>query len=233
MFERGGIVVVIAIAVLGALLWTAPVTAIAATPQDIASTHVYIRADYALNRATEAKVAAAQANVVALNRKLSQACPKVGAGSPEDEASQPLSYEVVVAMWSVSYGIDAGPIRAFADTVSRLRWSDRRLTRMVHNYASSLQEMAALPLPDLCGDVSTWKASGFQTIPPDTSSQDKHEEGIELKAIPARLLAPYEQPADRGVLARTTGLETKLEETEISLGLDDWDRILETLGLNQ
>jgi hypothetical protein len=230
MFERGGIMVVVA--VLGALLWAAPATAIV-TPRDIASTHAYIRADYALNRATEAKVAAAQAGVVALNRKLGQTCPKAGAGGLEDEASQPLSYEVAVAMWSVSYGTDAGPIDAFLATVSRLRWSEGRLTRITHSYAQRLHQMATLPMPDLCGDVSAWKASGFRTIPPETTRLDKYEQGIEPKSVSPRLLAPYEQPADKGILARTTGLEAKLEETEISLGLSDWDRILETLGLNQ
>jgi hypothetical protein len=223
----GRVVVLIIVLVLG----MAPATAIA-TPQDIAATHTYIRADYALARAGDAKVGAAQAKVEELNRKLGRECPNVGAGSPEDEASQPLSYEVAVALWSVSYGTGAGPIRTFVDAVGRLRWSDRRLTRIAQSYATSLHELATLPLPDLCGDVRAWKAGGFKTVPAATTAIDRRVEGIEAKSIPARLLAPYEQPTDRIILARATRLEAKLEEFEISTGFSDWDQVLATLGLN-
>jgi hypothetical protein len=209
-----------------------PATAIA-TPRDIAATHAYIRANYAFARATEAKVRAAQANIEALNQKLGRECPHVAAGSPQTEESQPLSYEVVVALWSVSYGTDAGPIRTFGDAVRRLRWSDHRLTHSAQSYATSLHEMAALPMPDLCGDVRAWTASGFKMVPAATTSLNRHAEGIETKTIPSRLLALYEQPADRGILARTTRLETKLMQTESVVGFNDWDLLLGTLGLNQ
>jgi hypothetical protein len=221
---------VIAAAVL--VLGVAPATAIAA-PQDIAATHAYIRADYALARASEAKIGTAQANVEAFNRELGRECPHVGTGSPENEASQPLSYEVAAALWLVSYGTDAGPIRTFVDTVRRLRWGDRKLTRIAQSQATGLHELATLPMPDLCGDVRAWKASGFRTIPAATTGFDRRVEGLEAKSVPPRLLAPYEQPADRTILARTAHLEAKFEEFEVTTGFSDWDRALETLGLNQ
>ncbi len=226
MFRRATMIVTVL------ALGMAPATAIA-TPQDVASTHAYIQANYAFARATEAKVGAAQAKIEALNQKLGRECPHVAAGSPETEESQPLSYEVVVALWSVSYGTDAGPIRTFVDTVRRLRWSDHRLTHIAQSYATGLHEMATLPMPDLCGDVRAWTASGFKTVPAATTSLDRRAEGIETKTIPPRLLAPYEQPADRGILARTTRLETKLLQTETVVGFSDWDLVLGTLGLNQ
>jgi hypothetical protein len=213
-------------------LGMAPAPAIA-TSRDLAATHAYIRANYAFARASEARVAPAQANIDALNQKLGRECPKVGAGSLQNEASQPMSYEVVVALWSSSYGTDAGPIRTFVDTVRRLRWSNSRLTHIAQSYARSLHELAALPMPDLCGDVSTWKASGFKTVPASTILLDRRVEAIEGKTIPASLLAPYEQPGDRGILASTMSLETKLQQTETVVGFNDWDLLLETLGLNQ
>lgn len=138
-----------------------PASAIA-TPQDIASTHAYIQANYALARATEAKVTPAQADVEALNQKLAGECPKVGVGSPEDAESQPMSYEVAVALWSVSYGADAAAIHTFANTVKRLHWSNSRLTHIAQSYAADLQELATLALPNLCGDVRAWKATSFR-----------------------------------------------------------------------
>lgn len=225
------------IAVLAALalvlaLGLAPAQAVAA-PVDVASTHAYIQANYAFVRASEARAGSTQASILNLNRKLGRECRDAGAGSPQNEDSQKASYEVAGALWSVSYGADAGPIRAFAEAVRPLRWTSSKLTRIAQGHARSLQELATLPLPNLCGDVHAWSASGFQTIPATTISFDRHVESIEGHTIPARLLAPYEQATDRGALQQTTRLETKLEDTETVTGFNDWDRLLETLGLHQ
>lgn len=220
--------IIIAVLALGLM----PASAIA-TPQDSASTHAYVVANFALARAAEASVAFTEARVSRLNQKLGQECPKAGAGSPQNDESQKASYEVAGALWSISYGAVAGPIRTFARAVKPLRWSNPKLTRRAQAYARSLSELAALPLPNLCGDVRTWSASGFRTIPAITLAFDQHVESIEGHTIPTKLLTPYERPADKSILARTTRLETKLEHTETVVGFNEWDTLLETLGLNQ
>jgi hypothetical protein len=209
-----------------------PATA-AATPQDIASTHAYIQANYAFARATEAKAGVAQAEIEALDHKLAEQCPNIGVGAPQTEESQHLSDEVVVALWSISYGTDARPIRAFAAAVERLRWSNNKLAHIAQSYVKSLHELATLPMPDICGDVSAWKASGFKVIPATTAQLDRRAEEIEGKTIPTSLLAPYERPSDRATLAATLRLEAKLARTETEVGFNDWDVLLGTLGLNQ
>ncbi len=204
-----------------------------ATPQDAAATHAYIVANFAFTQASRARAPAGQTATIRLTRELAHECRDAGAGSPQNEESQKLSYEAAGALWSVTYGADAGPIRTFVQTVAPLRWSNPRLTRAAQNYARSLHELATLRLPDLCADVHTWSASGFQTVPATTIRFDKHVEAIEGHTIAPRLLAPSERPADRGILARTTRLETELEHIETVTGFDDWDALLETLGLNQ
>jgi hypothetical protein len=220
----------LAIFVLGAP-FTAPAAA-SGTPLDVASTHAYILANFALARASEAKVAIGQARVLGLDRSLARACPDVGAGSPENEEAQKLTYEVAGALWSVTYGVDAGPIDAFARAVRPLRWSDARITRRAQNYAHSLQGLATIKAPDLCADVRAWSTSGFHTIPASTLVFDQHVESIEAHTIPAQMLAPYEHSADRSVLVRTERLETRLEHIETVTGYNDWESTLETLGLN-
>jgi hypothetical protein len=209
-----------------------PATAVA-TPQDVASTHAYIRANYALNRATQAKVKVAQAGIETTIHKFGQECPKLGVGSPQNEESQHLSYEVVVALWSTSYAIDAGPIHKFAQAVRHLRWSNPKLTRMTQRYATDLQDLAGLKMPNVCGDVTAWKETGFKTVPATSIQLDQRVEAIELKAIPASLLAPYEQPTDKAILATTTRIESHLQQVETMEGFNDWDQALETVGLNQ
>jgi hypothetical protein len=213
-------------------LGLAPAAALA-TPQDIASTHTYIVANYVFAQASEAKAGIAQAATVHLRRKLGRECALAGKGAPQNEEAQKLSYEVAGAIWSVTYGADAGPIDAFVRAVKPLRWSNPQLTRMAQVYAKTLRGLATLPLPPLCSDVRAWSASGFQTIPATTIRFDRHVESLEGHTIPPRLLAPYVQPADRSALANTTRLETKLEHAETVTGFNDWDSLLETLGLNQ
>jgi len=213
-------------------LAVAPAQAIAA-PQDVAATHVYIQANYALARASVGHIAAGQAKIERLNGDLARECPGVGAGSPEDEASQPVSYDVAAALWSLAYGADAGPIDTFLTRTGRLRWNNRAITHAAQTYARNLHELATLPLPDLCQTVRSWKASGFQVIPPATLSLVRRVEAIEPNAIPPRLLAPYERGSDASMLARTLQLERRIEENEFLVGQTDWLQVLATLGLNQ
>jgi hypothetical protein len=220
-------------AILTALLLALAPGIAPAAPLDVASTHAYIRANFAFAQASEARLGVAQAASVHMIERFGRQCRNAGAGSPQDEEAQKLSYEAAGALWSATYGADARPIRAFVRAVRPLRWSNPTLTRRAHAYAKSLHELATLPVPDLCGDVHAWSASGFQTVPATTVRFDRHVESIEGHTIAPRLLAPYEQPSDRVILERTTRLETTLEHAETITGFDDWDSLLETLGLNQ
>jgi hypothetical protein len=213
-------------------LGVAPAGALASSG-NAAATHAYIEANFKLTRAAEASVAPVQAKIVAFDAQLGSECPKAGEGGPENKESQKVSYEATAALWSISYGADIVPIRAFAKTVGSLRWSNPNLTRIARHYAKTLEGLAALPLPNLCTNVREWKASDFRTIPAASLQLDERAEALEGHTIPPQLLAPYERPADRGIVAQTTRLETKLEHTETVVGFSDWDMLLETLGLNQ
>jgi len=204
-----------------------------AAPQDVAATHAYIQANYALARAMVARIGPAQANIERLNGRLARECPHAGTGSPENEAAQPVSHEVAAALWSVAYGTSAGPIGAFVRTAAQLRWSNHTITLIAQRYARGLHEMATLPLPHLCEDVRSWQASGFQVEPQVTVRLASHADAIELNSVAPKLLAPYERGSDASLLSRTTGLETKLEENEFAAGQDDWIQVLQTLGLQQ
>jgi hypothetical protein len=204
-----------------------------AGPQNVASTHAYIVANFDFARASEALKKPAQAAITHLNAKLRSECPDVGMGAPESEESEKPAYEVAGALWSVSYGTDAGPIRAFVKAVRPLRWSSSKITQLAHRYASTLQGLSTLPLPNLCADVRAWSASGFKTLPASTLSFDAHTESLEAHTIPQRLLAPYEESVDKSLVAQTEHIESKLERTETVEGFNDWDMLLETLGLPQ
>jgi hypothetical protein len=203
----------------------------AAAASDVSATHAYIQANYALSSAGVARIRPAQAATQALNKKLASECPRAGAGAPINQVTIPMSYEVTVALWSVSWGTSAGPIRKFANAIKPLRWSNPRITRIAHKYASSLLELSTLPLPNLCADVRAFTASQFQVVPAHVQQLDQHAEAIELEPVPQSLLARFERGGDASLAARTRGLESKIAENEFSKGQDDLIQVTETLGL--
>ena len=204
-----------------------------ATPQDVAATHAYIQAGYALARVSVASLHRVQARIESYDRRLRRECPGVGAGSPEDEASQVASNEVADALWSIGYGTDAPQIHAFLEKTRGLRWSNPAITRAAHAFAGDLNQLATSPLPDLCSDVAAWKQTAFQDFPAASATLVSRIQAIEPIAVPARLLTPYERGSDAATYARTTNLEGQIGEFEFVHGQADWDQMLETLGLNQ
>jgi len=204
-----------------------------ASAQDVAATHAYIKANYALSKVGVSLIRKGQSNIEAFNSKLARECPLAGKGTPEDETSQPMSYEVAVALWAISYGTGSGPIGKFVAAVRPLHWSNARITSIAHGYATSLHELSTLPVPNLCADVREWAASGFHTVPAHVQALDARLEAIEGESVPLKLLAPYERGSDASLAARARSFELKLAETEFMVGQDDWIQVLETLGLPQ
>ena len=114
---------------------TAAVLALVLTPsgalanaRDVAATHAYIQANYALAKTGAGLIPRGQSEIETFNSKLKGECALVGKGTPEDETSQPMSYDVAVALWAISYRTAAAPISRFVAVVKPLRWSNARIT---------------------------------------------------------------------------------------------------------
>lgn len=213
-------------------LGLAPAGATAA-PQDVASTHAYLVASYTLLHAVVSKWSAVEADIHKLDLKFHAECPAVGAGSPQSEEEQKLSLEAAGALWATGYHTNASALQTFVKAVGRLQWSNPAIAHRVRKYTTGLREMAALVVPDLCGDVRTWTAGGYRAVPASTQQFDRHVEAIEVKEVPQRLFAPYEKTSDRGLAARVQHLATQYGELEFSRGESEWNALLEVLALNQ
>src|SRR5262249_12878187 len=208
----------------------APARAQAAS-RDVAATHAAIVAGYALARAGVAAINVAQSRIETYDRKLAAECPGVGSGTPENEASQPMSYEVAAALWSISYGSAAAPIERFARAMRPLHWTSATLNRFARSFVANLTGLATIPLPDLCADVRAWSASGFTTIPRHVLELDHRVEALELPEVPWKLVAPYVLGRDAGRVAYIKRAERKIAEAEFVKGQSDWYQVLQTLGL--
>jgi len=211
-------------------LATAPSPALASS-RDVAATHTAIVAGYALARAGVATINVAQAKIESFDRKLAAECPGVGTGTPENEASQPMSHEVAVALWSIAYGSAAAPIKKFATAMRPLRWTSARINRVARSLVANLTALATIPLPDLCADVRAWKASAFTTVPPHVLELVRRVESLEVPEITWKLLAPYMRGDDARRVAYIKRAERKIAEAEFVKGQSDWYQVLKTLGL--
>lgn len=204
-----------------------------ASSGDVASTHAYLKANYAVLRSVVNGWPADEAKIDALDQKIRGECPSAGAGSPQSEEAQKMSTEVIGALWATVYGANARAVQRFVKAVGSLRWSNGAITREVRRYTKGLREMSRLQVPHLCEDVRAWSASGFKAVPPSTERFDRHVEAIEVREPSQHLLEPYEQGSDKSLAALVGHLSTRYGELEFTHGQSDWNALLELLALNQ
>ena len=107
-------------------------------------------------------------------------------------------------------------------TIAHLRWSDRRLTRLVHAEAGEERGIVTLVLPDVCADITAWRASAYAALPPSAAGFLARVQAIESssivepseesrEAVIVRLLRPYEGPAERRTAKRIEHLEAEID----------------------
>jgi hypothetical protein len=221
-------------------LIVAPLAALALGPAaacasagDGAATAAYVQANYALVTATRARVPSSEAALTALLARLRRECPRVAAESPQNEASEQLSNEVVGTMTIAAIHPDLGAIATYRRAVASLRWSNPRLTSTIRSYARALEAQAGLAAPELCGDLRAWASSGFRTLPASTERFDRSffPVYVAIGKLPARLLAPYESPAQRSIVRRTQQLEVELTDA-YARAVPRWGQVMEALALN-
>lgn len=219
-------------AVLAVTVVIAPATA-GATSRDVASTHTYLTASYKVLHTAVSTWPSVEASIHSLDLRFHAECPDAGAGSPENEEEEKLSYEVTGALWATGYHTDAAIVRAYVNTLERLTWSNPQITRDARKLAGGLREMVGLQVPNICADISAWHANDFGPMPADVEPYDQHVEAIEIHEIPWALLKPYVPPADGALLKRVKQVATRFDELEFVRGQDDWIALLEVVGLNE
>jgi hypothetical protein len=219
----------------GAALVLAPTTAFASSG-DFAATQALARATDTLVRAATPDVSKGLAAAQRYGNRIASQCPGAAAGSPQNHESEQLDDELIGAMTVAGYSTAAGPIATFAHTVRGLRWSNARLTRTVRTFAAKLQKLSTLALPNVCGDVQTWAAGGFATVPANTAQFVPHYLTVtpEAEEVPLmiHLLMPYASPSDFPILRRVERLEVRLGEAEAA-AVETYSRVIMALELKQ
>ncbi len=203
---------------------------------DAAATQALARATDTLVRAANPDVSKGLAAVKHYAGQLTAQCPRAAVGSPQNGDSEQLDDEVIGALTIAGYSTAARPIAAFARAVRGLSWSNHRLTRAVKTFATKLRELSTLALPNVCGDIQAWTATGFKTLPAGTVPFVRHYLAVtpEAEEVPLmiRLLSPYATPSDFPILRRVEHLETRLGEAEAA-AVEIYSHLIIALELNQ
>lgn len=199
---------------------------------DAASTHAFVLANYAFLKASTAKEGAIRKQIATESKSIVKQCGNEAAESPQDNESYEMSYEVAVALWSVSYGAEAPQVAKLSKAVSPLRWGNHAIARDVREYLKSLKELSHLAMPPVCSDLASWKASGFQVLPASTKQIYKRVEPIEIVPVPPSLLSRYASASDKTLLRRSEQLRQRLLNFETFVGANSWLSLLEKLELN-
>jgi hypothetical protein len=222
----------LAIAAVALVVCVAP--AAGASGRDVAATHTFVKANYALGRTAKSRVALAEGSIATYISQISTQCHAAAFGSPGNSRAEQLSNEVVVVLNVLVYHANADAIAKLAHTVGGLHWSNHKVTHTIDSYVARLQAFATMPVPDLCGDVKAWAATDFKTVPADTNQVNQRYE--QLEALPhhisQKLLAPYLKSNDARTFKLAQRLEAQLLELENNKGAIYWAEVLEALSMN-
>jgi hypothetical protein len=211
---------------------TSACLAATASADDRAATAAYVRADYALVVTAHAKQHAAESILRSLLGRVRRDCPSVVAGSPQNEASEKLTAALIGTMRVSAMASIAKAAASYARAVSALHWSNGALTRAVHTYARELLAQVRLAVPDFCGQLQAWKASGYTALMPATLrfNQAYYAVDVAVGLLPQRQLAPFLTGAEAALARRASSLEASVVDFEAK-EVETWGEIMNSAGL--
>jgi hypothetical protein len=233
----GGLLVCATLCVCGA----APAQAVAARG-NAGATATYLRAADALARVQLANVAASVAAMEREASSIASGCTAALASAPKGAQFSDLGGEIAASLLFSSIAPDRAAMLVFAEKADALHWSDRKLAGLVKGFALEEQAAAKLVLPDVCADLTEWKASDYNTLSASTTGFLKATEVIgketkgagskkeSLEEAVLRQLRPYESPTDRRLAQQISKLTETASKRLLSSYAVALSRIVQRLG---
>jgi hypothetical protein len=225
------------------------------TRSDAATTHAYLKATIDLRGAAMATEPDGLEAIGALAAQVNAECPGVLAGAPPyvkgektNESEDEISQELLSATFGVEEHAEHPAYARFEKTVQRLRWSNPKLTRLLHSLAIEQAKQSAIPSPELCADMKFWVASGYTAVSAGTKhflhemrvvssitliEPEPHEPAtnfLNLNALVAYRLKPYEDHADLLLARKALPAEAKLTDPALRPLLEAAGRVFVALG---
>ena len=214
-----------------------PVPAIAAgRAADTAAARAYLSAAATYANAAYPLVGARIAAMEADEREVAAQCPSAFLYAPRDTAFEELGEEMGDAEWYAGGPPVRSATEAFAEATGNLRWSNRRLTRLVRSEAAEERADVALVLPDdVCSSIEAWKTSDYAELPPSVGEFLTHVEQIESGSfgLIMHLLRRYEGPAERRAAKHVERLEELAGKRLATASETIWRKLEAAMGASE
>lgn len=224
-------------------------SAAGARVDDVAATRAYLRAVDAYERAVDREATVGEATITARASQIAGDCPSALTYAPRDEAFGEIGEEIGATL-AISYWVEAPTLRAPAlrlvGELAHLRWSNRRITRLVHAEAAEERASTTVVPPDVCADIAGWKGSAYATLPPDAMrfiAQLRAIEALSLagfteftaesrEAVIERLLRRFEGPRERSQARRLERLRARVDARAEAVEVAARKKLAAALGVS-
>jgi hypothetical protein len=200
--------------VMSALMGAAPAVA-AIRPGDAAATHAYLLAKLKLRREGASSGEAGLNAIRGLATQLQAECPGILAGTPlagpeggPTRADSELAQEISDDAFGASERLEHTSDVRFYMKVRRLRWSNPKLTKLLHDLALESVRQTGIPAPDLCADIRFWVASGYSAV---SASTVREVHDIEVASSTATIES---EPGEKNLFDSEAVVEHRLRRYE-------------------
>jgi hypothetical protein len=180
---------------------------------NVRATQSYLIAKHRLEKAISAESTARTSAFQIFVDHVQASCANILAGAPKGGGA--VTQEAVSALDYAGRLVVRPAYLSFAKVVTKLRWSSRKLTRLVHQQGRAAIAAVSIVQPDVCVDAKRFVASGYAIEPASTKrfltegmavedEKSVHEAGSDeagLEQTIAGMLYPYERPSERILLA--------------------------------
>ncbi|HEX4435363.1 MAG TPA: hypothetical protein VH061_01085 [Solirubrobacteraceae bacterium] len=223
----------------------------AVRPGDASATHAYLLAKLRLQREGTGSGEAGLDAVRGLAEQLHTECPGILTGTPlagpeeaPDRVDSELSKEIADDALNADETLNRLPDTRFYATVKRLRWSNRKLTRLLHDLALESVRLSEIPAPDICADIRYWVASGYSGLSAGTirvvheddvanstatiEVEPKEKEGLfDSEEVVRHRLRRYENRSDRRLDVRAFPFKKLIGNPKFEAALATYFRAVE------
>jgi hypothetical protein len=201
-----------------------------ASASDEEATLSYLRADRQALQGVKAGLPKAE---LAMNRFVTQTvaeCPGVADHAPSGQSLDELKEEALETVSVAGESSVRAALLSLASRIAHLRWSSRRLTRLVRGYATELRKTNVHP--PFCSELKEWVAGGYGTLPQSTTRFLKKEAsapGPEDQIV--ALLTPYARLRAKALLQSVERLELQEAIKALAVALPAVRALEDGLGL--
>jgi hypothetical protein len=238
------------------MIWVSPASA-SPNAKDVAATHAYLEAKIAEQRTPGGAVRDAIQATEAFAAKLKLECPGVlaamprGVAEPQGVSRGEIGEELTFAAFQPGEHLDHAALARFYQAVRGLKWTNHKLTKLLHALALEADEQSGLAPPPLCDDLKFWVASGYTqsspetksfvnrvnvisstaTIEPEPRSERDGENFLNTEGLVKHRLKRYEDEADRRLVRKAFPRQPKITDPRVQALFTALGKVNEAVGL--